>query len=117
MRSQTSASVFGASDTVFMGSILPLNGAALQENDAMARPHVRPAQRLLRACRPSTRNSECQLACLSPSSYDSWHASGLVLLFVADLFHPLDQLPVKLFLDGDVRHGRIRRGAVPVLPA
>ena len=42
--------------------------------------------------------------------------SGLVL-FVADLFHPVDDLAVELFLNGDVRHGRGRRGAMPVLLA
>src|SRR6266542_2325113 len=37
------------------------------------------------------------------------------VLFVADLFHPVHRLAVELFLNGDVRHGRGRRGAVPVL--
>src|SRR6266566_9842624 len=36
--------------------------------------------------------------------------SGLVL-FVADLFHPVGGLAVELFLNGDVRHGRGCRGA------
>src|SRR5208282_4164894 len=40
-------------------------------------------------------------------------SSGLIL-FVADLFHPLDGLAVELFLNGDVRHGGGRRGTVPV---
>ena len=40
--------------------------------------------------------------------------AGLVLL-VADLFHPVDGFAVELFLNGDVRHGRGWRGAVPVL--
>src|SRR5712692_155008 len=40
--------------------------------------------------------------------------SGLVL-FVADLFHPVDGLAVETFLNGDVRHGRGGRGAVPML--
>src|SRR5262249_24319824 len=39
------------------------------------------------------------------------------VLFVADRFHPVHRLAVELFLDGDVRHGRGRRGAVPVLLA
>src|SRR5439155_16834029 len=41
-------------------------------------------------------------------------ASAAVLL-VGNLLHPLDGLPVKLFLNGDVRHGRGWRGPVPVL--
>ena len=39
------------------------------------------------------------------------------VLFVADLFHPVDNLAVELFLNGDVRHGRGRRGSMPVLLA
>src|ERR1700752_2552092 len=42
--------------------------------------------------------------------------SGLVL-FVADLFHPVGGLAVETFLDGDVRHGRGRRGTVPMFLA
>src|SRR6266446_5610297 len=41
-------------------------------------------------------------------------SSGLVL-FVADLFHPVDGLSVELLLNGDVGHGRDCRGAVPML--
>ncbi len=29
-----------------------------------------------------------------------------LVLFVADLFHPVDGLAIKMFQDGDVRHGR-----------
>jgi hypothetical protein len=36
-------------------------------------------------------------------------------LFVADLLHPIHGLAVALFLDGDVRDGRSRRGAMPML--
>jgi hypothetical protein len=36
-------------------------------------------------------------------------------LFVADLFHPVNHLAVEIFLNGDVRHGRGRRGAMPML--
>jgi len=39
--------------------------------------------------------------------------SGLVL-FVADLFHPVGGLAVETFLNGDMRHSRGWRGAVPV---
>src|SRR5437764_2265037 len=38
-----------------------------------------------------------------------------LVLFVADLLHPVDGLAVELFLDGDVRHGRGCRGTVPML--
>jgi hypothetical protein len=40
--------------------------------------------------------------------------SGLVLL-VTDLLHPVDNLPVFLFLNGDVRHGCGRRSTMPML--
>jgi hypothetical protein len=33
----------------------------------------------------------------------------MLILFVADLFHPVDNLAVELFLNSDVRHGRDRR--------
>ena len=36
-------------------------------------------------------------------------------MFVADFFHPVDDFTVELFLNGDVGHGRGRRGAVPML--
>ena len=36
-------------------------------------------------------------------------------MLVADLFHPVDGLAVELFLNGDMRHRRGRRGAMPVL--
>jgi hypothetical protein len=39
------------------------------------------------------------------------------VLFVADLFHPVDGLPIELFLDGGVRHGRGQRSTMPMLLA
>src|ERR1043166_429906 len=39
--------------------------------------------------------------------------SGLVLL-VTNVLHPVNNRAVLLFLDGDVRHGRCRRGSVPI---
>src|SRR3954470_4270603 len=42
--------------------------------------------------------------------------SGLVLiLLVTDLFHPVDNLAVELFLNCNVRHGGGGRGSVPML--
>jgi hypothetical protein len=41
------------------------------------------------------------------------YESGLIL-FVADLFHPVDSLAVQLFLNGDVGHRRGCRGSMPV---
>ena len=41
----------------------------------------------------------------------------ILVLFVADVLHPVDYFAVLLFLDGDVGHGRRWRGAVPVLLA
>ena len=43
------------------------------------------------------------------------HMHSLAVLFVADLFHPVNGLAVKLFLNGNVRHGSGWRRAVPVL--
>ena len=38
-------------------------------------------------------------------------------MFVADLFHPVDNLTVELFLNSDVRNGRGGRSPMPVLLA
>src|SRR5438132_1637120 len=40
-----------------------------------------------------------------------------VVLFISNLLHPVDGLPVELLLNGDVGHRRSRRGAVPMLLA
>ena len=40
---------------------------------------------------------------------------GGLVLFVADLFHPVNRFAVELFLNGDVRHGRGRRSTMPIL--
>jgi hypothetical protein len=39
---------------------------------------------------------------------------GLVL-FVADLLHPFDDLAIEILLNGDMRYRRGRRGAMPML--
>src|SRR5205814_2642078 len=39
---------------------------------------------------------------------------SLSVLLVADLFHPVHNLPVECFLNGDVRHGSCRRSAMPM---
>src|SRR5579875_2544023 len=39
------------------------------------------------------------------------------ILLVGDLLHPVNHLAILLFLNSNVRHGRGRRGAVPVLLA
>ena len=44
-------------------------------------------------------------------------AASRLILFVADLFHPVHGFAVELFLNGDVRHGRGGRRAVPVFLA
>jgi hypothetical protein len=40
-----------------------------------------------------------------------------LILFAADLLHPVDCFAVKLFLNGDMAHRRSWTGAVPVLLA
>ena len=39
----------------------------------------------------------------------------LVILLVANFFHPVDDLPVESFLKGDMGHGDSRACAMPVL--
>jgi len=38
-----------------------------------------------------------------------------LVLFVADLFHPVGGLAIELFLNGDMGHGPGRRGTMPML--
>jgi len=89
-----------------------------------------------RAYRLSAPNPECQSACCSSITLVSaawpWdlqghttsatvprlgEASSPAVLVVTDFLHPLDDVTVKFFLNGDVRHGRGWCGAVPVLLA
>src|SRR5215208_7306393 len=37
-----------------------------------------------------------------------------VVLIVGHVFQPVDRFPIELLLHGDVRHRRLRRGAMPV---
>src|ERR1039457_2379919 len=55
-------------------------------------------------------------AVITKSQVKSCSRSSLVL-FIADLFHPVNRFAVELFLNGDVRHGRGWRSAVPMLLA
>src|ERR1039458_4384047 len=55
-------------------------------------------------------------AVITKSQVKSCSRSSLVL-FVADFFPPVNRFAVELFLNGDVRHGRGWRGAVPMLLA
>src|SRR5262249_8940043 len=41
--------------------------------------------------------------------------TSAAVLFVTDLFHPVNRLTVKLLLDGDMCHGCGGRGAMPML--
>src|SRR5487761_1158164 len=66
-------------------------------------PHVRLAQRLSRACRPSTPNPECQLACCSSLAFrllrfERSHINGEAVLYIG-----LEQSLVGFvdLLDGD----------------
>ncbi len=57
-------------------------------------------------------HSSCLLS-VSKGRNDRSPRSGLVL-FLADLFHPVDGLAIEALLNGYVRHGGGCRGAVPV---
>src|SRR6266542_452099 len=50
-----------------------------------------------------------------PLSTLSYQPSTSPVLFVANLFHPLDQFSVQRFLNGNVRHRGRWRSAVPML--
>src|SRR5437870_11088355 len=91
---------------------------------------VSPTSRLLKTNQPQRRRgteddskSKRNTPVLLPSFSVSPCLCGLVaifssplslILFVADLFHPIDGLAVKMFQDGDVRHRCAGRGAVPM---
>src|SRR6266496_4491803 len=53
-------------------------------------------------------------SCLCVKGRNALPARSGQVLFVADLFHPVDGLAVEPFLNGEVRHGRGWRGAVPM---
>src|SRR5712691_5136681 len=53
--------------------------------------------------------------CILNSCIDLKVGTRGLVLFVADLLHPLDDFAVALFLNGDMGHGRGRRGAMPML--
>src|SRR4051812_36208549 len=55
--------------------------------------------------------------CLPPLKGPVRVERSLVVLFVAHVLQPVDDLAVELLLDGDMRHGRGRRGTVPMLLA
>ena len=55
--------------------------------------------------------------CLPPLKVPVQGEQSLAVLFVAHVLQPIDDLAVELFLDGDMRHGRGRRGTVPMLLA
>src|SRR6476660_2844061 len=55
---------------------------------------------------PSSRFCIVQLRCL---------VSKRVVLFVADLLHPLNWTSIQRLLNGDMRHRRRRRRAMPML--
>ena len=55
--------------------------------------------------------------CLPPLKGPVQGGQSLVVLFVAYVLQPIDDLAVELFLDGGMRHGRGRSGTVPMLLA
>src|SRR5439155_14884341 len=61
------------------------------------------------------RTSQLRASCALPPVSSGLRVVESLVLFVANLFHPVGGLPVELFLNGDVRYGRRCRGAVPML--
>src|SRR5580765_7200315 len=52
---------------------------------------------------------------LAPVMTTTFPSMLLPILFVADFLHPVDRFALEPLLNGDVRHGRCRRSAMPVL--
>jgi len=59
------------------------------------------------------RSGEARSKKFSRTIRSKWATTSVLL--VCDLFHPIQNLAVELLLNGDVRHCRSRRGAMPVL--
>jgi hypothetical protein len=53
-------------------------------------------------------------SCLCRKGRNALPARSALVLFVADLFQPVDGLAVETFLNGDVRHGCGWHGPMPV---
>ena len=64
-------------------------------------------------CRPYNRKVPTRL--VSGTIATLREASSRQILGVGDVFEPVDDFAVELFLNGDVGHGGSWRGAVPVL--
>src|SRR5439155_14464178 len=72
----------------------------------------------------NSRKDRSELSAHQSRAEDANAHKGLLLLvarslvlFVRHFLHPIDDLAVQLFLDGDMRHGCGGRGAVPMLLA
>src|SRR5262245_4785499 len=68
-----------------------------------------------------TDRTSCRERCAAASKHDrvgnAAAAASLAVLLIADLFQPVHGPALDRFLDGDMRHRRRRRCAVPVLLA
>src|SRR5947199_3844685 len=85
--------------------------------DVLMPMQPRPIAETSRPCLPSFRFSRLidLLLCFGTCGWGYFLKTSFgLILFVADLFHPVGGLAVELFLDGDVSHGRGWRGTVPM---
>src|SRR5215210_3075590 len=80
----------------------------------MASPMTRNAMNITAMSGSSVATIPLVAATVAASAPRAGGSASLVLL-ISDLLQPVDGLTVELFLNGDVRHGRGRRRAVPVL--
>src|SRR5260370_1106847 len=67
--------------------------------------------------RRSWRRARAAILTSGCAGHSDLESSPGPILFVADLFHPVDHFAVALFLNGDVGHGRGGRSPMPVLLA
>src|SRR5947209_2442425 len=80
--------------------LMPMQPSTRAETSNLLFPGVRFCNRLV--------------SCLCVKGRNDLPARSALVLFVADLFHPIDGLAIETFLNGDVRHGRGWRGSVPM---
>src|SRR5947199_9340899 len=87
--------------------------------DVLMPMQPRPIAETSRPCLPSFRFSRLidLLLCFGTCGWGYFLKTSFgLILFVADLFHPVGGLAVELFLDGDVSHGRGWRGTEAMFP-
>src|SRR5947207_15748347 len=76
--------------------------------------HPRPRAETSKLLFPSVRFCMFSISSRFLKTRNARSLRSCLVLFVADLFHPVNSLAIELFLNGDMRHGGGWRSPVPV---